>query len=270
MSLDDDVHIALRPAAAGLAASAAVLGDIGRAEHALADLKQYPDLFFLPGDSTVGEAWVHAANGRMTAAIQALLEGAGAARDAGAASSEMTLLTEVVRLGAAARVVGRLTELAEVCDSLLAVPRVGFARAMAAGNADDLLEASRRLEEAGALLIAAEAAATAAQCLRGEGLSRQATKAAGLAERLARSCQGAITPGLSALQLHDPLTGREMEIATMAASGLATKDIALQLHLSPRTVDNHLYRIYNKVGFTSRRALAETLGHRHGGGLDPA
>ena len=55
------------------------------------------------------------------------------------------------------------------------------------------------------------------------------------------------------------LTPRELEIATLAASGLADKQIAEKLFLSHRTVENKLHIVYEKVGVKSRNELAEVL-----------
>jgi DNA-binding CsgD family transcriptional regulator len=54
----------------------------------------------------------------------------------------------------------------------------------------------------------------------------------------------------------------------MAAQGLTNRQIGSQLFLSPRTVSSHLYRIYPKLGVTSRnelhRVLAAQLGQDKG------
>jgi DNA-binding CsgD family transcriptional regulator len=55
------------------------------------------------------------------------------------------------------------------------------------------------------------------------------------------------------------LTPQERQIATLAASGLTNKQIAEQIFLSPRTVSAHLYRIFPKLGITSRAALRDAL-----------
>jgi DNA-binding NarL/FixJ family response regulator/DNA-binding SARP family transcriptional activator len=52
------------------------------------------------------------------------------------------------------------------------------------------------------------------------------------------------------------LTAREEQIAALAATGAANSDIAAALSLSPRTVENHLSRIYRKLGIASRAQLA--------------
>jgi DNA-binding CsgD family transcriptional regulator len=57
------------------------------------------------------------------------------------------------------------------------------------------------------------------------------------------------------------LTAQEGEIASRAASGLTNKQIAQQLHLSPRTVSGHLYRIFPKLGISTRAALRDALTH---------
>ncbi|MFE7191844.1 ATP-binding protein [Kitasatospora sp. NPDC057595] len=57
------------------------------------------------------------------------------------------------------------------------------------------------------------------------------------------------------------LTGQELRIARLAATGLTNKEIGQRLRLSPRTVAAHLYKIFPKLGITSRAALAHALGH---------
>ena len=56
-----------------------------------------------------------------------------------------------------------------------------------------------------------------------------------------------------------PLTPQELEIAELAATGLTNKEIGAKMYLSPRTVSAHLYRIFPKLGITSRAALRDAL-----------
>ncbi|MFI8192005.1 ATP-binding protein [Streptomyces sp. NPDC085946] len=58
----------------------------------------------------------------------------------------------------------------------------------------------------------------------------------------------------------DLLTPQELQIAQLAAEGLSNREIGQQLYLSPRTIGAHLYRIYPKLGITSRGQLRERLG----------
>ncbi|MFC6093532.1 AAA family ATPase [Saccharothrix lopnurensis] len=55
------------------------------------------------------------------------------------------------------------------------------------------------------------------------------------------------------------LTAQQLEVAHLAASGLSNKEIGARLFLSPRTVSAHLYRIFPKLGITSRSALRDAL-----------
>ncbi|WP_121711827.1 AAA family ATPase [Streptomyces sp. E5N91] len=56
------------------------------------------------------------------------------------------------------------------------------------------------------------------------------------------------------------LTWQERRIADLAAGGLTNKEIGQRMHLSPRTVSSHLYRVFPKLGITSRAALRDALG----------
>ncbi|MDR1853206.1 MAG: response regulator transcription factor [Propionibacteriaceae bacterium] len=57
------------------------------------------------------------------------------------------------------------------------------------------------------------------------------------------------------------LSLREAEILDALARGLSNRAIAEELHISPQTVKTHLYRIYSKLGVSSRgQATAMWLG----------
>jgi DNA-binding CsgD family transcriptional regulator len=45
----------------------------------------------------------------------------------------------------------------------------------------------------------------------------------------------------------------------MAATGMTNREIGQQLYLSPRTVGSHLYRLFPKLGVTSRNQLGDAL-----------
>jgi DNA-binding CsgD family transcriptional regulator len=55
------------------------------------------------------------------------------------------------------------------------------------------------------------------------------------------------------------LSDQEREIASLAAAGMTNKQIGARLFLSHRTVAAHLYRIFPKLGISSRAALADAL-----------
>jgi len=51
------------------------------------------------------------------------------------------------------------------------------------------------------------------------------------------------------------LTKREQEIVPLVAQGLTNKEISLRLGVSEHTIKNHLFRIYDKLGISSRVEL---------------
>jgi DNA-binding CsgD family transcriptional regulator len=77
---------------------------------------------------------------------------------------------------------------------------------------------------------------------------------------LASRCEGARSPALIEPEATVPLTRREREIATLAARGLSSPDIAERLTVSVRTVEGHLHRLYAKLGVNRREDLASRLG----------
>lgn len=68
----------------------------------------------------------------------------------------------------------------------------------------------------------------------------------------------------------DPrLTPSELEIVQLAGLRLGDKEIAQQLNLSPRTVQNHLHRAYEKLGVSDRLQAARRLSDLYSGGSRP-
>ncbi|WP_203665380.1 helix-turn-helix domain-containing protein, partial [Streptomyces parvus] len=57
----------------------------------------------------------------------------------------------------------------------------------------------------------------------------------------------------------DQLSPREAEVAQLASSGLTNREIAATLHLSPRTVEQHIAGAMRKTGALSRRDLAHRI-----------
>jgi DNA-binding CsgD family transcriptional regulator len=55
----------------------------------------------------------------------------------------------------------------------------------------------------------------------------------------------------------EPLTPQETRIATLAAEGMANREIAAALFLSPKTVEHHLSTVYRKRGLRSRAQLGQ-------------
>ncbi|MGV9557711.1 LuxR C-terminal-related transcriptional regulator [Streptomyces sp. NPDC003522] len=253
----------LRAGLNGLAACAAVQGDIKAATEAVFELNGLPNAlgFLSEGELQLGPAWLAAAQGDQALARDLLREGAASARRTGHLTGESLLLTDIARLGAPGEVAERLHEIAAQDDGGTLLPaRAAFATALACGDPHRLRDAALQLEETGSDLIAAEAFAATAHALRRTGSSQAAANADDRSAAALRRCQGARTPLLATSAAPVPLTEREREIAVAAAIGIPSRTIAASLTLSVRTINNHLQRIYAKLGVTSRRELADALG----------
>ena len=154
----------------------------------------------------------------------------------------------------------RLGELAELCDSPLVAARARHAVAVRTRDPAELDRAADDFEALGAMLLAAEAATNSGEAFSQKGDQRKSAAASRRSSELIERCEDAATPGLIRTGSTVPLSGREREIAMLAAAGLASKDIADRLFLSVRTVNNHLQHVYTKLGVSSRADLAEALG----------
>lgn len=115
-------------------------------------------------------------------------------------------------------------------------------------------------------LFAVDALRAALVILEGKGPAVDRGAVSRLARRLEETTQAC--PGL--VDLHLPgterrevvdfvLSEREREIAVLASAGATSKEIGTRLHLSPRTVDNNLRRVYTKLGIRKRGELGEAL-----------
>ncbi|SMQ14589.1 regulatory protein, luxR family [Streptomyces sp. Ag82_O1-12] len=246
---------------AGLAGRAlvdAVTGHLDDSDDAWAEARRMlPDRWQRP-ECLLVEAWRTAALGRLGEARAVLRTGAQSAAGKGLLTLASHLLFDIARLGDAHGALTELTELADRCPNPFIALRARTARALAADAGDELERCAQDAESMGALLVAAETWTAVAGTHTASGAHRKAARCRAEAERLAAHCR-ASTPGLTPHAVRDSLTGREMEIALLAASGLGNAQIAEQLALSVRTVGNHLQRVYSKIGIRGRRLLKEAL-----------
>ena len=60
----------------------------------------------------------------------------------------------------------------------------------------------------------------------------------------------------------DPLTAREREVAAMVAQGMSNRQIAQELYISERTIENHVSKIRRKLGLRSRSQLSTWVTER--------
>jgi DNA-binding CsgD family transcriptional regulator len=137
----------------------------------------------------------------------------------------------------------RLAEAAEILEA--SVDRLEHAKAVV-----DLGEshrvAGRRTEARELLVRGAELAATC-------GATGLRTRAVEALEAIGDRPRRMVTLGA------ESLTASERRVATLASSGRSNRDIAQELFVSPKTVENHLGRVYTKLGIGNRRELAGAL-----------
>ena len=150
-------------------------------------------------------------------------------------------------------------DLAAQVDGEFVVARAAYANAVAARGVEALHEVSQAFEGLGANLYAAEASVEAAAVLRRGGRPREAAADENRAAQLLSRCEGAATPVVRTITARSRLTPGELDAAVQAAAGRSNKQIAADSHISVRTVENHLQRVYEKLGISSRRELADAL-----------
>jgi DNA-binding CsgD family transcriptional regulator/tetratricopeptide (TPR) repeat protein len=242
--------------AAGLARDREVAAE---AQRSLDELGPHPAGLV---DVEIGRAraWAALAADDPGRARQELAAATELARQRDLPGQEAACLHDRVRLGDAAEVAGRLAELTNRCDGTLVPAMAAHAAGLVAGDVDGLEHVAEDFAAMGFLLKAAEAAMGASEAAARGGDQRRAARLAHRASELADRCETPATPMLTSPGGPVPLTNREREVALLAASGLTSRAIAERLFLSARTVDNHLARIYAKVGVSSRAELPDALG----------
>ncbi|MFI8215071.1 LuxR C-terminal-related transcriptional regulator [Streptomyces sp. NPDC085932] len=164
----------------------------------------------------------------------------GSGGDLDTALADLADPYDAVRLGTPEKVIDRLSGV--------------FARhadALTRADGPALDEVAGELERRGFTLFAAEAHAQAVGAHRDP---RAARHSRARAVALARRCEGARTPALAGLALGE-LTARQRQIVALAAAGLSNRQIAERLTLSIRTVGNHLYSAYARLGASDRASL---------------
>jgi DNA-binding CsgD family transcriptional regulator len=93
-----------------------------------------------------------------------------------------------------------------------------------------------------------------------DGLGARATMAV-VSRALRASGARSLPRGPRATTRANPfgLTAREVQVGDLLRRGLRNADIAVQLHLSPKTVEHHVASILSKLGATTRTAAAASL-----------
>jgi DNA-binding CsgD family transcriptional regulator len=256
------------------------LGDLDGAEEAFDKAES------LCGQQTAGLALVRLAQGRLDAAttiITRLLD-----EQSWNQLARGRLLPARVQIAVAAGDLGTAQEAAEELERIAAAfqsPALTAAALSARGRVQlaggDAAAAcatlQRALQQWHQLEVPYEVATTrlllghaCRTCGDEEAAARSLEQAAEIFDRL-----GAVTDAAQLRLVPPPsrlpagLTLREAEVLLLVTAGRTNRQVALDLHLSERTVARHLSNIFTKIGVTSRTAAA-AFAHEHARELAPA
>lgn len=113
-------------------------------------------------------------------------------------------------------------------------------------DADSYIMQALRAGASGYVLKDAQPAAIVSSILAVQ--SGERVMASGVANRVLDMLTGTTTPK----EFYDGLTAREIEILKLLATGQANKQIAFKLHISEKTVRNHVSHMYEKLQIYDR------------------
>jgi DNA-binding CsgD family transcriptional regulator len=235
-------------------------GSVEDAAAALAVVEEqrHPTWRYLDHEYALAQAWVAAAAGRTTKAVEILHAAAETAETNGRLAAEVLCLQTVTQFGDRS-CASRLQELAATVEG----PRAGLAArfASAVHNRDgaELAAVSKEFERMGDVVAAADAAAYAASAYRYNGRRGSAYVCGTRARSLAQRCGGLSTPALLKAADRVPVSDREREIIMLIGDGLSSRAVAQRLTLSARTVEGHIYRAMSRTGAATRQELVAML-----------
>ena len=242
-----------------LARGAALAGFVDEARQALLAASDSPRFPLFEADWMIAEAALLAAEGTLDAASEQALRSARKAASLGEWAIVGIAAHDAVRYTAAAEAVQLAATAAERVDGPLHPCLSDYSSARAADDPRALTASSVRFETLGTILYAAEASYAAARAYRAAGDGRAAAAANVRATTLHGRCENAFIPWVAGFQSSESLTRREQQTALMAASGHPDSAIAAELEISIRTVQNHLARVYRKLGVSNRGELPDAL-----------
>lgn len=244
-----------------LTTALALRGEVDAANSALESQEDLdvPSTRYFESEFLLARGWTAAAAGDLSGARCFLEDAANRGGEIGDLIGQAEALHSLARIGESKLATSSLTELAGIIEGRMVRTQAMHAQALCQSRPDALQQASRDFEAMGADLLAAEAAADAAVVYRRIGEMRTATAAERRARILADRCEGASTPALQSGKARTYLTSREREIALLAAGGRPNKEIADELCISVRTVENCLLRSYQKLSISGRHELKEVF-----------
>ncbi|GJM37914.1 MAG: LuxR family transcriptional regulator [Acidimicrobiales bacterium] len=245
------------PIASGLSACAlAQAGDLDAARRAL---RSVPDA---PADARAqpfvarGRAAILAMTGEPERAAAAVVDAGRAAVASTHVVFGITTLHDAVRFGHAADVADEMVAAARLSTGRFTRALVEDAVATRDGDGRSLARLATRFHQFGAPVMAAESMARATHALEGD--STDARLADTRLALLTRAVGPFLTP--PGAPVTDALTERELDVAAAASGVRPSREVADELFISVRTVDNHLRQVYRKLGLAGRSELATALG----------
>lgn len=209
-------------------------------------------------DVARGWAWHAAARGDGQLVREVLVAEVDRCGDRGAVAMVVLGALDLVRLGHPAAALALLDRHPCGPGWTLGELTVRYAGAAAGNDAPALLQIAGEFAEHRMALHAAEAARTAARAWCGTD-PHAAARALLVADTALAACAAGQAPSLWPARTGDGLTARETEFVRLAAAGEPSRGIAARLHLSERTVENHLHRAYGKLGMSGRNEVRQLL-----------
>lgn len=243
----------------------ALVGETARAAKALAEMEavRWPVLDAY-GELTAARCAVAAAEGDLERARALALDAADRALRRGQALVVVGHVLNAARCGAPGAAAERIARVADRLTGPLLPVITDQVTAWSRCDAEGLDAAGQAYSATGAYLLAAEAAVTATRLHQGAGRAAEAAISGSRAAALLERCAGCQTPVLATGPRLSPLTPRELQVARLAGE-LGNREIAERLGISPRTVETHLQRAYDKLGLNDRSRLGAALGTPEGG-----
>ena len=227
-----------------------VLAAISSSRHA--DAFAYAERLFDPSDSAyhpVISSWLIADLADAARHIDRLEDARARVAEVDVVAGERPGTWIALVLGHARALVAEPPEAGDLFEDVLAtdLTRWPFQRARIQLAYGQWLRRQRRVAESRGVLRAARDTFDALGCAPWSDYARSELRASGERSRRREP------------EAREQLTPQELQIAQLAAEGLSNREIGQRLYLSHRTISTHLYRVFPKLGITSRGELSGAL-----------
>jgi DNA-binding CsgD family transcriptional regulator len=134
-----------------------------------------------------------------------------------------------------------------------------FVEVLCFGDAESLVALGAAHADEGLVWSATHAYSAGLAALRSDGSATRAAEVHDDARRRLAVWGDEAAASLRSMAEDADLTAREGEIARLAADGLSNLEISRRLLISVRTVENHLHRVFRKLGVDNRTELTRVL-----------